>query len=219
MIPVVSFIGWHNSGKTTLIRKVVKELSLLGVRTGIIKSTKHEDIELDKKGSDSSTYREDGVRIVSLVTPKEIFTVQDNTDQPLNYLLFRLFSQTDVDLVIAEGFKHSPFIPKIEVAREAISKELIKDTTSNVKAIVSDFPVDFNPHFTFDMVKEIALFIKEQIIDAEKEDFVEVFADGKRLPLNNFVKDIMHGTFLGFLNGLKNTENVKIFEIKIKNRS
>jgi len=217
LIPVISFIGWHNSGKTTLIRKVVKELSKNGIKTGIIKGTKHEDINIDKKGSDSALYREDGIETVSLVTPKEIYTIQDNTEQPLNYLLFKLFSKSDVDLIIAEGFKHSPFIPKIEVARAAISKELIKSTTNNIKAVVSDFTADFEPNFSFEQTKEIASFIIKNVINAEHDNFIEVFADGKRLPLKSFVKDALRGTFLGFLSSLKFTENVKNFEIKIKN--
>lgn len=217
VIPVISFIGWHNSGKTTLIRKVIKELSLMGIKTGIIKGTKHEDIYINKKGSDSDLYREDGIETVSLVTPKEILTIQDNKEQPLDYLLFKLFSNSDVDLIIAEGFKHAPFIPKIEVARAAISKELIKNSINNIKAIVSDFPVDFEPNFTFNQTKEIASFILENFINAEQDNFIEVFADGKRLPLKNFVKDAMRGTFLGFLSSLNFTDNVKNFEIKIKN--
>lgn len=217
MIPVVSFIGWHNSGKTTLIRKVVKELSQMGIKTGIIKDTKHYDIIIDKKGSDSSLYREDGIETVSLVTPKEIHTIQDNKKQPLNYLFFKIFSESDVDLIIAEGFKHSFFIPKIEVARAAISKELIKNSTNNIKAIVSDFPVDFEPHFTFQQTKDIASFIIDNFINGEQNNFIEVFADGKRLPLNNFVNDALRGTLLGFLSALKFTDDVDTLEIKIKN--
>ncbi len=47
MPPVISFIGWHNSGKTTLARQVVALLKAKGYVVAVIKSTKERGIAFD----------------------------------------------------------------------------------------------------------------------------------------------------------------------------
>jgi len=56
MIPIVSFIGWQNSGKTTIAQQVVAILKEKGFRVAGIKSTHHTSINFDKENSDTRTY-------------------------------------------------------------------------------------------------------------------------------------------------------------------
>ena len=54
MTPIVSFIGRHNAGKTTLARRVVAHLSEAGYRVGAVKSTHQSGINYDQEGTDTA---------------------------------------------------------------------------------------------------------------------------------------------------------------------
>lgn len=157
----IAFIGWHNAGKTTLVRQVLKELMCQGYRVGVMKSTKDTDATLDRPGTDSFLHRAEGASAVALVSPKEIFFRSDNLQEPFEALKNRLFPQ--VNLVLAEGFKHIFHLPKIEVTRAAISKEPIWPGVSNVVAVVADYEVEFPVRFHFSQVPELVHFIKHSL--------------------------------------------------------
>ena len=162
MKPVIGFIGHHNSGKTTLIRKVLKELDSRGHRVAVIKSTKHDIKDLDTHGTDTYLYSNDGTESVALVTPNRMYLFQNNTNEPLKRLAERLFPHAG--LVVAEGFKHAPDIPKIEVVRTDISEGPLRDKIKGVKAVVSDRPIEGETVFNFSQISELADFI-EKILD------------------------------------------------------
>ena len=71
MAPIVSFIGWHNSGKTTLATSVVAHLTRMGYRVAVIKSTDKEGIQFDVVDTDSYKHRQAGAESVMLVAPDQ----------------------------------------------------------------------------------------------------------------------------------------------------
>ena len=58
--PAVSFVGRHNSGKTTLLEKVIAELVSRGLNIGTIKHHGHPDFDIDIPGKDSFRHRAAG---------------------------------------------------------------------------------------------------------------------------------------------------------------
>lgn len=155
----IAFVGWHNAGKTTLVRQVLRELTQRGYRVGIMKSTKEETACLDQPGTDSFLHRAEGAVAVALVGPKEVFLRTDNANEPFEKLKNRLFH--NVHLVLAEGFKHVQHLPKIEVTRAAVSQEPLRHQTANCVAVVADYEVEFPVRFSFDQTQELANFIQE----------------------------------------------------------
>ena len=216
MIPVVTFFGWHNSGKTTLLRKVIREIRSRGYRVGIIKTTKHEALEFDKPGSDTFLYRNDGIEPVVLVAPDQVVMFSGGSNAPLQDLAFRLFP--DCHLVIGEGFKQARGVPKIEVAREEVSTDLLRDRLSNVVAVVTDFEVEGDNVFGFEDYREIADFLEQEYLTPSDADEGEVIllVDGRRIPLNNFVRNSLKETVLGYIRTLKFTERATEVELRIK---
>jgi molybdopterin-guanine dinucleotide biosynthesis protein MobB len=95
---------------------------------------------------------------------KMAFYKQVQRDYPLDELC-RLM-QEDVDIIFAEGFKRE-HQPKIEVARQYISGELIRP--SNLVAMVTDFPVSQSdvPVFGFDEVESLCRYIQDMFIDSK----------------------------------------------------
>jgi molybdopterin-guanine dinucleotide biosynthesis adapter protein len=73
------------------------------------------------------------------------------------------YGRDDLDLVVVEGFKAEP-LPKIEVARAALSTELLCLNDRNLVATVTDFAVSpAVPHFGLGDAPAIATFIAARI--------------------------------------------------------
>ncbi len=114
MIPTVSFIGHHNSGKTSLLAQVITILLERGYRVGAVKHAP-QLADLDSPDTDSARLREAGAEQTLLVSDDTCALFWDSDPkEPIERLIERLF--TGYDLVLIEGYKHGPF-PKIEVYR------------------------------------------------------------------------------------------------------
>ena len=216
MQPIVTFIGWHNSGKTTVIRRLVRLLRAEGMRVGVMKSTKHSGMRLDRPGSDTFLLREDGADAVALVAPDQTVLFQDtDRGEDLAHLAFRLFQ--GMDLVIAEGFKNAPGIPKIEVARKEVSTELLKDHVPGVIAVVSDFDVPGIRNLSIDDSRALAAFVKEHVTTGDPSmPSVSLFVNGRRVPLTYFVQNCLAHTLFGFIGSLRSTQGAEEIELKAR---
>ena len=213
MVPILTFIGWHNSGKTSVIRKVAQSLRDRGYNIAIIKSTEHTGLDLDSPGSDSYLYRRDGIESVALACPDKLVLFQGNPREQLRHLAFRLFP--DADLVICEGFKHVSGIPKIEVTRAAVSKEPLLGRVPDVMAVVSDYDISFDRVFKTDQVTGLTDFIETSFLK-DRGDDVSLFVNGQEISLKKFVRRSLEGTVLGFIRSLHSTEGAKRVELCIE---
>lgn len=161
MPPVVSFIGWHNSGKTTLARQVVACLKEKGYTVAVIKSTKERDIVFEQPHTDTARYWAAGADSVALLAPDQLMVRSKPPQLDLATLSQRLFP--DADLVVAEGFKHAAGVPKIEVRRDATAP-LLRDQVSGVIAVATDLPLTNGPHFRLDQIRDIAALIEARCL-------------------------------------------------------
>lgn len=158
--PVVGVAGWKNSGKTTLVEKLVAELSRRGYRIATVKHAHHE-ADIDQPGSDSFRHRTAGATEVALVTSRRwavVHELRDEDEPTLEGILGRL---SPADLVIIEGYKREP-IPKIEVRRtEAAPGNSLAATDPTIIAVAGDHPSDASgrPFFHLDDIIGIASFI------------------------------------------------------------
>ena len=131
--PAISFIGFQNSGKTTLVERVISNLSKRGLRIGSIKLHGPKGFEIDQPGKDSWRHAQAGSRHVGLISPDQYAEYASTTSEvPVQDLLTHY---TDVDLVIVEGLKTTG-IPSIVVARSGVDRirgissyDLIDDDT------------------------------------------------------------------------------------------
>lgn len=131
---VVGVVGWHNSGKTTLVEQLVRYGKERGYRVAVLKHTRGT-IDLDRPGSDTSRLMVAGADSVAIAGPEGMATWQNWQIEPaLEHLLERLTA--GVDLLIVEGYKHAE-IPRIEVRRAAVGGERVV-TDSELLALVTD---------------------------------------------------------------------------------
>jgi len=137
-VPVVSFVGSKNSGKTTLLEAVIRELAARGLRVAAIKHDFH-GFEADTPGTDSYRLRRAGA-VLTIVSSTEKYAtvVMTGEERSLEELVVRLGE--DVDIVLAEGFKRQA-APKIEVTRKEDVGGLVAPP-EELMALVSEAPVD-----------------------------------------------------------------------------
>ena len=114
---VLCFIGWHNSGKTTLVSRVVGLLKARGLQVAVIKSTKERGLVAEPPQADTAIHRRAGADAVALVAPDQFLLRTAPPAKDLLALVHRYFSA--MDIVLAEGFKQAEGVDKIEVRRDA----------------------------------------------------------------------------------------------------
>lgn len=218
MVPIISFIGWHNSGKTTIIQEVVRHLKQENLRVAVIKSTQQTGIEFDRPGTDTDAYRKAGADAVTFIAPDQfvLMTSRDDDVDERNLLsvVHRYFHRYDI--VLAEGFKHVRTIPKIAVIREGA--EPLGENVYRVIATVSDGQKAGDLVFRPDETRRIAEFIMNKFLVEENkyEETVLLFVNGRKVPMKRFVQDALAGTVYGFVHSLKQTGDIADIELIIQ---
>ena len=132
-------VGRKNSGKTTLIVELIRELTSRGCRVGTIKHTHHHH-EFDVPGKDSFRHREAGAAIVGLVGPSMSAAYWDRAESAeADQQWERLF--LDCDLVLVEGNQQS-LAMKIEVWRAVTGQPPLALENETIQAVVSDDSIE-----------------------------------------------------------------------------
>lgn len=151
--------GWKNNGKTTLVERLVAEMTARGLAVSTVKHA-HEGFDLDVPGKDSWRHREAGARQV-LVAGGSRWALMNELRGGAEPTLAALLARLDpVDLVIVEGYKRAAH-RKIEVRRAEAAQALIAAGDPDVRALATDAPVAGfgGPQFDLDDVPAIADFI------------------------------------------------------------
>lgn len=159
MTPIISIVGKSNSGKTTLIEKLLHVFVARGLKVATVKHDSH-GFDVDHEGKDTWRHREAGAAAVAIISPKVLFLTR-NVDEALELETVRQkYLNEDYDFILTEGFKRSRW-PKIEVHRRARSDELIcTPEQDNLIAVASDHPWDLSvPTFDLNDGNAIADFI------------------------------------------------------------
>lgn len=158
--PVFIFVGHSGCGKTTLIERLLPELTRRGQRVATIKHAHHK-VVLDTPGKDSWRYKQAGAVMSMLVTSNELQLVADAVEQREPAQLAQRFLG-EADMVLAEGFSHAPGV-KIEVLRRECGKPPRCGIEDGLIAIVTDMDEVYPqlPHFALDDAGGIVDFLLE----------------------------------------------------------
>jgi len=132
---VYGVIGWKNSGKTSLMERLVAEITGRGFSVSTVKHV-HHSVDLDQPGKDTFRHRQAGAREVVLASADRLaILVEHRGPEPeLPAVLARL---APVDLVLVEGYKRDAH-PKVEVWREETGHPLIQPGDPLVRAVATD---------------------------------------------------------------------------------
>ncbi|MFC3085246.1 molybdopterin-guanine dinucleotide biosynthesis protein B [Tabrizicola soli] len=132
---VYGVIGWKNSGKTSLMERLVSEITGRGFSVSTVKHV-HHSVDLDQPGKDTFRHRAAGAREVVLASADRFaLMVEHRGPEPeLPAILARL---APVDLVLVEGYKRDAH-PKVEVWRAETGQALIQPQDPLVRAVATD---------------------------------------------------------------------------------
>lgn len=155
---VFGIAGWSNSGKTTLIEKVIPCLTRRGLRVAVIKHA-HHGFDLDRPGKDSFRHREAGATQVLMLSSQRWVLMNELRDEAEPSLEAQLEMLADNDVVLIEGFKAAA-VPKVEVYREANGKPPLWTENPHVVAVatkdIAECPLPLLP---IDDAEAVAAFI------------------------------------------------------------
>lgn len=128
---LIAVSGIKNSGKTTLITKLLPALIKRGYGVATIKHDGH-DFTMDKEGTDTFRHMEAGAYGTAIFSENKYMVVkQEKVDESILKEHFN-----DADIILLEGFKYSEY-QKIEVVRKEISQASICQRQT-LLAIASD---------------------------------------------------------------------------------
>jgi len=162
VIPVISIVGKSDTGKTTLIEKIIPELTRRGYRVATIKHDVH-GFEIDHEGKDSWRHKKAGARMTVLSSPWRVAVVAD-VEKDHDIAELRDIYIRDVDIIITEGYKKNPY-PKIEVFRADREGSLISRADENLLAVAGDRPPDVSvPFFSGSDIKGIVDLIENKFL-------------------------------------------------------
>jgi len=159
---VLLIVGYKKVGKTTLIEKLIPELSNRGYRVGTVKHH-HSDfpIAVDSFGTDTWRHRGAGARSVALMTPTDVALFRNaQEDDSLDQIIAALSGN---DIILVEGFHEEPRA-KIEVVSVKTNGRLCS-ADENLFAVVGPAADDEAvPGFGLDSIKPLVDLIEKKIL-------------------------------------------------------
>lgn len=205
---VLQVVGVRNSGKTYFIERLIKHLIDKGYRVATIKHSTSENIFVECENKDSSRHLKAGSQATFLVCRGKILSFKRiEKEIPLPELIKFIKETEDFDFLIIEGYKNEKY-PKIEIYRKNVSENLITPA-GELLAVVTDGDISFENIKVFSIreIEEITRYLEENL--KEEKVGVELKVDGKKIPLNEFVKSIFRNVLKGIVSSLKGVEKIK----------
>lgn len=163
MTAAISIVGRKDSGKTTLIERLLPVLAGRGRRVATIKHDAH-DFEIDMPGKDTWRHREAGSTTTIIASSSKVAMVRQTEREADLHQLLRLVDRA-YDLVLVEGFRRSP-LPKILVERPEDGLEA-PNVLGEIWAVVSDGESSIGsdtPRFSWDELAGLADLIERRLL-------------------------------------------------------
>ncbi len=142
--PFVSFVGFSNSGKTTLVENVVYKLKSLGYKVATVKHASH-GFTLDNMGTDSHRLKESGSDLVVLSSPTQLAQIEEmDAEASLSQIISMIGNR--VDIILVEGYKTS-IAPKIAVVSNEGDKDLFNQHGNILTTVIAHPSSKGKPQF------------------------------------------------------------------------
>jgi molybdopterin-guanine dinucleotide biosynthesis adapter protein len=156
---VIGVCGFKNSGKTTLVEKLVHHLTGLGFKISTVKHA-HHDFDIDHEGRDSFRHRLAGASEVAVVSQNR-FAIMNELRGAVPPSLDEIIAKlSPCNLVIVEGYKRDKH-DKIEVRNLQMAHPILAGDDPTIVAIAANgLAVSASiPVFDRDDVSALSAFI------------------------------------------------------------
>jgi len=191
---VFGFYGESNSGKTSLIVKVIKQLTNEKLKVATVKIS-DKNIGMDTEGKDTWKHNQAGSILAVLSSPIETdFIIKQNKN--IEEILQHIDELIDCDVILIEGAS-DPSIPKIRLGNN------IQERDNTIMSYDGKL----------DTINEL---IKDEIEKRKDDEKVIVKINGKQIPLTEFPSEFIKRTIIGMISPLKGVNKIKKVEIYFK---
>ncbi len=148
----LAFVGKQNSGKTTLLEKLIAELTQRGYNVGTLKHHSHAGFDFDIPGKDSWRHAQAGSRFTVISAPDKIALVRElDAPEDATHTLAAMVALSTagenqgtrpLDVILVEGYRQSG-LPTIELFRADNPKDTEREfggEGNDIIAVVTDLP-------------------------------------------------------------------------------
>lgn len=142
---IMAISGCKNSGKTTLITKLIPKFCEKGYKVATIKHDGH-DFQGDVVGTDTYKHKNAGAYGTAIFSKNKFMVIKEDKFIDETYFI-KLFPEADI--IFLEGFKASDY-PKLEIVRKGNSNRPICNE-KNLIGILSDINVMEGNHNIIDL--------------------------------------------------------------------
>ena len=190
---VLGVYGSSDTGKTTLIVDLVKQLTSEGYKVATIKRT-NKAISLDTEEKDTWRHHKAGAALT-------VFSSSSETDflmnKPMNTfeMIQRITDFDYYDIVLIEG-ADEPHIKKIQVGTGMEHDNTICHYENNVDDVIR--------------------IIKEDVQKKTRLQKLRITVNGKNIPLTEFPEGFITNTLEGMLRSLKGVDRIDTVTIQLK---
>lgn len=235
LLKVVAIVGYRKSGKTEVIERLIKELRGRGYRVGTIKHVREKNFTIDQPGKDTWRHAKAGAEVVVSLASREVATVLKRRARLEEVI--RVIGW--LDFLVLEGFREAKGITKVAIARtpREASKLVDKFTIAcigygkwglpvlkpkEVKKLANLIERRALPPMPglncrgcgYSRCEDFVLAVlagRAKLEDCQPLfDRVKLTVDGKPIPLNPFMQELIAGTIRGMLSSLKGAKGKRI---------
>ncbi|MCY0876292.1 MAG: molybdopterin-guanine dinucleotide biosynthesis protein B [Firmicutes bacterium] len=153
MTPLIGFAGLKNTGKTTLIARLIAHYHARGLRVGVIKHDAH-GFAASPAGTDTAVFAQAGAEALGIASPDGHVACEWRLDVELS--LWALAERLgEVDLIFVEGYKQAPIVKwilldtsqdGIDVSRTAPYVDMMEASERVIGWIVPRLPFSIAGH-------------------------------------------------------------------------
>jgi molybdopterin-guanine dinucleotide biosynthesis protein B len=225
---IVGVAGTKNTGKTTLVTKIVQELTNRGYHVTTIKHTHHD---FDLEGKDTWKHREAGAELVVGSGENTFFLMKGKME--LDKIINIVEKIKDPDYIVIEGLKHSNY-SKISTTEAKNDFTITNVNVFDLKERDIESLVDLIEERSYGIIPyadcgecgfDNCLEMAQAIVKGEASEAsckmrklmeVKLFIGDERVPLNPFVQDFIKNTVMGMVKTLKINDDVDIHKENVE---
>jgi molybdopterin-guanine dinucleotide biosynthesis protein B len=205
----IQIVGAKDTGKTSLIEALTRELVARGRSVAYIKHT-HVEPALESDDTDTARVRAAGAGTTALAAREMTITVRSGEEE-LEGLSFR--EAAPADIVLAEGFKGAPG-RKIAIA----GGDLDISSLDGVVAVVGEAPGAFSGSvFSWERIPELCNLVEKLASHPDDSQWsTRMLVNGREIPMNAFVQDVTAATVRGITEVMRDVPDPETIELKAR---
>ncbi|WP_261132530.1 molybdopterin-guanine dinucleotide biosynthesis protein B [Bacillus sp. Marseille-Q3570] len=167
-IPIIQITGYKKSGKTSFIKKIIRELSEEGYRVGVIKHHGHggaPDI-IEPEHTDTAQFQNEGAYMTAVEGEGVLLMKLDGREGtiPLEQIV-SMYQQMPLDLILIEGYKTAPY-KKFLIASNEQELESLLEVSENVIGVIGCKPEEISGLISldFNQAEEFTKYVTEEYL-------------------------------------------------------